>query len=185
MRKIFMLLLPATIILVGQYSCSSSKPNNAPANQSSAAQPVSESPATNNPNTMPSPASPNQTSTKTVESVAPEVVMQYTQLFTAEMKNDRAKADNLLAANYQETTGDGKTLNKAAVLAQLTPDRKFDTYSLDNVKSTLNGNTGTVTGRASVIRSGKTETWQFTCTMKKENGKWVATETKISNYKKA
>ena len=184
MRKIFMLLLPATIILVGQYGCSSSNSNNAPVNHSSAAQQASDSPATNNPNTMPSPASPKQTSAKTVESVAPDVVMQYSQLFTSEMKNDRAKVDSLLAANYQETTGDGKTLNKAAVLAQLTPDRKFDTYSLDNVKSTLNGNTGTVTGRASVIRSGKSETWQFTCTMKKENGKWVATAMKITDYKK-
>jgi hypothetical protein len=134
---------------------------------------------------MPSPASANQASAKNVESMAPDVVMQYSQLFTAEMKNDRAKVDSLLAANYRETTGDGKTLNKAAVLAQITPDRKLDTYSLDNVKSTGNGDTATVTGRASVIRSGKTEAWEFTCTMKKENGKWIATETKVSNYKKS
>ena len=184
MKKIFMLLLAATMILVGQYGCSSSNSNNQAANQSSAAQQVSNSPLANKPNTMPSPA-PNQASANNGESLAPDVVMQYSQLFTAEMKNDRAKADSLLAADYQETTADGKTLNKAAVLAQLTPDRKFDTYSLDNVKSTLNGDTGTVTGRASVIRSGKTETWQFTCTMKKENGKWVATATKITDYKKS
>jgi len=182
MKRICALLLPATIILLGQYSCSSSNSNNAPANTSSAAQQVSDSPMVNKPNTMPSPA-PSQAGAKNADSMIPDLVMQYSQLSTAEMKNDRAKVDSLLAANYQET-GDGKTLNRAAVLAQITPDRKFDTYSIDNVKSTMNGDTGTVTGRGSVTRSGKTESWQFTCTMKKENGKWMATETRITDYQK-
>lgn len=184
MKTISILLLPATIILVGQWGCSGSNSNNPPANQSPTVQQVSDSPVTDKSNTMPSPAPTNQASAKNVESVVPDVVMQYSQLFTADMKNDRAKVDSLLAANYRETTGDGKTLNKAAVLAQITPDRKLDTYSLDNVKSTVNGDTATVTGRASVVRSGKTETWEFTCIMKKENGKWMANETRITGYQK-
>ena len=185
MKIIRTLLLPATITLMGVYGCSSSNSNNTPANQSPPSERVSDSPMANKPNTMPSPVSPNQASNTTVESVVPDLIMQYSQLFTADMKNDRAKVDGLLAADYHETTGDGKTLNKAAVLAQITPDRKVDTYSLDNVKSAVNGDTGTVTGHASVMRSGKTETWEFTCTMKKENGKWVAVGTKIASYKKS
>jgi len=111
--------------------------------------------------------------------------MLYSQLFTARMKNDKAKVESLLADDYKETTNDGKVITKAQVLADLSPDKKFDTYQLDNLKATTAGDTGTVTGRVSVMRAGKTESWQFTDTFKKEKGRWLAVSAKITDYKKS
>jgi len=113
-----------------------------------------------------------------------ELVMLYSQLFTARMKNDRAKVEGLLADDYKETTADGKVLTKAQVLSNINPNQKFDTYSLDDLKSTTNNDTGTVTGRVSVVREGKTESWQFTDTFRKEQDHWLDTSSKITNYKK-
>jgi hypothetical protein len=185
MKKIAALVVLATSAFLIQIGCKSTDTTNSPSGTSSPPT-GSASPGTTIPNSTSDQSGKTQTANnKQTDSVFPELVMQYSQIFTAEMKNDQAKVDSLLASDYKETTGDGRTLNKAQVLAEIKPERKFDTYSLDGLKSTLNGDNGTVTGRASVTREGKTETWQFTTTLKKANGQWLATSTKITDYKKS
>ena len=111
--------------------------------------------------------------------------MLYSQLFTARMKGDKAKVESLLAEDYKETTGDGKVLNKSQVLATISPDKKFDSYSLDKLKSTVTGDTGVVTGHVSVMIQGKTESWNFSETFMKQQGRWQAVSLKITDYKKS
>ena|SRR5437763_4511674 len=185
MKRICALVLLATIVFLSQLACNSSNQANAPANTSantSVQGPVSD---TATPST-PSQNAPAQTAqSKQDNNQFPELVMLYSQLFTARMKNDKAKVESLLADDYKETTNDGKVITKAQVLADLSPDKKFDTYQLDNLKATTAGDTGTVTGRVSVMRAGKTESWQFTDTFKKEKGRWLAVSAKITDYKKS
>lgn len=110
--------------------------------------------------------------------------MLYSQLFTARMKGDQAKVEGLLADDYKETTADGKTLDKSQVLASISPDKKYDSYSLDDLKSTTTGETGVVTGRVEVIIQGKSERWRFSETFMKREGRWQAVSLKITDYKK-
>lgn len=185
MKRICVVILLAMALSVLQLACSSGNQANANANTSV---PVStqtaNAPATAN--TAPNQSTANPPSNAEAnKDPFPELVMLYSQLFTARMKNDRAKAEGLLADDYKETTADGKVLSKAQVLAEIGPDKKFDSYSLDDLKSTVNGDTGTVTGRVSVMTQGKTETWQFTDTFKKQQGRWQAVSSKISDYKKS
>lgn len=185
MKRICLLLLAATVLFLFQLACRSSNQANAPANT------ATQSRASN---TTPPPGTdvvPNQNAAAPAASNAKpdsqftELIMLYSQLFTARMKNDKAKVEGLLADSYKETTADGKALNKSQVLAEITPDKKVDTYTLDNLKSTAEGETGTVTGRATVAAQGKTESWQFSTTFKKEQGRWLAVSTKITDYKKS
>jgi hypothetical protein len=186
MKRICAVFLLAIALSLSQLACSSGNQSNAPANnatQNSAA----EAPASN---TATQPAINNtatantQANTNANADPFPELVMLYSQLFTARMKGDKAKAEGILADDYKETTGDGKVLNKAQALATISPDKKFDSYSLDDLKSTINGDTGTVTGKVSVIAQGHTETWHINETFSKKQGRWQAVSSKITDYKK-
>src|SRR6266853_1912203 len=154
MKRFCVLLV--TVVFLAQLACNSGNQANAPANASantSVQGPVSDTTAPATTNTAPNQSAPAQTAhSDQSDNLFPELVMSYSQLFTARMKNEQAKVESLLADDYRETTADGKVLNKAQVLAGLNPEKKFDTYSLDGLKSTANGDTGTVTGRASVTR---------------------------------
>lgn len=189
MKRIHGIILLATVLFLSQLACSSGNQANAPASTNTqnavaetktpGAANVAASPATSN-----APANAN-TGAKGKEDPFSELVLLSSQLFTARMKGDKAKAEGLLADDYKETTGDGKTLNKSQVLASISPDKKFDSYTLDNLKSTETGDTGTVTGNASVLAGGKTESWKFTETFRKQQGRWQAASSKITEYKKS
>jgi hypothetical protein len=180
MKRIRLVILLAAAISLAQLACSSGNQTNTTANVApekpvaSANVPAPESGA---------PPAANSNSNANANPFS-ELVMLYSQMFTARMKGDKAKVDGLLAPDYKETTGDGKTLNKSQVLASVSQDMKKP-FGLDNLKSTMNGDTGTVTGRASITEEGgHAESWQFTTTFKKEQGKWVAASTTITDYKK-
>jgi hypothetical protein len=182
MKRVCILILLLAVICFSQLGCNSSNQANAPANTNASVQVSDTKPSvtTNN-----APNAPAQTTTgNRSNSSFPELAMIYSQLFTARMKNDRAKVESLLADDYKETTADGKVITKAQVLAELSPDKKYDTYTIDDLKSTMSGDTGTATGRASVVREGKTEKWQFTTAFRKEQGQWRAVSTQITNYQK-
>jgi hypothetical protein len=194
MKIIRVTILLATALCLSQLACSSGNQANAPANtsvQNSAPVPIAPATANNAaPNTgaanTGSPQAPaNTANANTKDNPFTELVMLYSQLFTARMKGDKAKAEGLMADDYKETTEGGKVVNKAQVLADVSPDKKYDSYSLDDLKSTTNGDTGTVTGRVSVITNGKTESWQFTDTFKKQQGRWLAVSSQRTNYKKS
>jgi hypothetical protein len=183
MKRICVVILLATVLSVSQLACSSGNQQaNAPANAN--APTIANQPPTANSN-------PNQ-NTVTQDKANPdknpftELVMLYSQLFTARMKGDKAKVESLLADDYKETTADGKVLTKAQVLAAINDSKKADPFSMDDLKSTETGTTGTVTGRVSVTGQGnQAESWQFNTTFKKQQDKWLATSTKITNYKKS
>lgn len=190
MKRICAAILTLTALSLFQLACSSGNQATAPANtttQNSTAQTVAEQPANN----AATPANGNTsadakpaTNTNANADPFPELVMLYSQLFTARMKNDRAKAETLLADDFKETTADGKVLNRAQVLAAISPDKKFDSYSLDDLKSNINGDTGTVTGRVTVTTAGHNETWKFNETFSKKQGRWQSVSSKITEYKK-
>jgi hypothetical protein len=177
--------LLATALSLSLTACSSGNQANAPANtatQNSAAQVIPSNtatqPAVNN-------ATANaQSNANTNSDPFPELVMLYSQLFTARMKGDRAKAEGLLADDYKETTGDGKVLNKAQTLAAISEAQKTVPYSLDDLKSNINGDTGTVTGRVTVTPEGHKETWQINATFRRKDGHWQAVSSKMIDYKK-
>ena len=184
MKKICVVALLATVLSFSQLACSSG-------NQANANAPVNA----NTPNpiankTAQANANPNQNNTQANANTNDknpftELVLLYSQLFTARMKGDKAKAEGLLADDYKETTGDGKTLTKAQVLASINESQKSDPFSMDNLKSTESGDTGTVTGHISVTgKDNHAESWDFTATFKKQQDKWRASSTKITNYKK-
>lgn len=189
MKRIYVVvLLLAVTLFLSQSACSSGNQTNSNANTS-----VKNSTANTN-----APASantaPNQNATaqpgngnanaNADDNPFSELVMLYSQLFTARMKGDKAKVESLLAEDYKETTADGKTLDKAQVLATISPDKKFDSYSLDDLKSTTKGDTGVVTGSVEVMIQGKTESWKFSETFMKQEGRWQAVSMKITDYKK-
>lgn len=185
MKRTRVVVLLAIVFSFSQLACSSG--NQANTNTSAAnsnAPVVSSTPATaNNPNQN----TGTQANANTAKDPFTELVLLYSQLFTARMKGNKEKVESLLADDYQETTGDGKTLNRAQVLASINESRKSDPFSMDDLKSTESGgDTGTVTGRVSVTGQGnQTESWQFSTTFKKQQGQWRASSTKITNYKKS
>jgi hypothetical protein len=185
MKRTRIVILLAAAISLSQLACSSGNQTNAPANvapERPAANMNAPASAGGPPNQSTAPPSTNNNSSN--DNPFSELVMLYSQMFTARMKGDKAKVDGLLAPDYKETTGDGKTLNKAQVLASVTQDMKKP-FGLDNLKSTMNGDTATVTGRASITEEGgHAENWQFSTTFKKEQGKWLATSTTITDYRK-
>lgn len=181
-------LLLATALFFSQSACSGGNQTNSNANTS-----VQNSTANTNASAKDS-AAPNQNATaqpgnsntnaNTDNNPFTELVILYSQLFTARMKGDKAKVESLLASDYKETTGDGKTLNRSQVLETISPDKKYDSYTLNDLKSTTTGDTGVVTGRVELIVQGKTETWKFSATFNKQQGRWQAVSTKITDYKK-
>lgn len=182
MKRIRVVVLLATALSLSQLACGGGNNQaNAPANASTQ---NSNTPilASNTANANP-PARPANTNAN--NDPFPELVMLYSQLFTARMKGDKAKVENLLAEDYKETTGDGKTLNRAQVLASINQDKKSDPFSLDELKSTVNGDTGFVTGRVTITTQSRTETWNFNETFNKRQGRWQAVSSKITNYKKS
>ncbi|HEX7997194.1 MAG TPA: nuclear transport factor 2 family protein [Pyrinomonadaceae bacterium] len=183
MKRICVTALLATVLSVSQLACSSgNQQSNAPANTN--APTITNSPATaNNPTQN---TATRETADNNDKNPFTELVMLYSQFFTARMKGDKAKVEGLLADDYKETTADGKVLNKGQVLAAINDSRKADPFSMDNLKSNEAGDTGTVTGRVSVTGQGnQSESWDFTTTFKKQQDKWRATSTKITNYKKS
>lgn len=189
MKRIYgVVLLLATALFLSQSACSSGNQANSNANTSvqnstantNAAATANAAP---NRNATAQPGDAN-TNAKADENPFSELVMLYSQLFTARMKGDQAKVESLLAEAYKETTADGKVLNKSQALATISPDKKFDSYSLDNLKSTVTGDTGVVTGHVSVMVQGKTESWNFSETFMKQQDRWQAVSLKITGYKK-
>lgn len=189
MKRIYgVVLLLAAALFLSQTACSSGNQANSTANTSAQNSTANaNAPGAAN-------AAPNQNATvqpgnananaNADENPFSELVMLYSQLFTARMKGDKAKVEGMLADNYRETTGDGKTLNKSQVLASISPDKKFDSYSLADLKSNTTGDTGVVTGRVEVLIQGKTESWKFSETFMKQQGRWQAVSLKITDYKK-
>lgn len=189
MKRICFVVLLATALSVSQLACSSgNQTNQANANvpaSANAQNPIANTSATpgSNPNQNTGPQANANTSDKNPFT---ELVLLYSQLFTARMKGDKAKVEGLLADDYKETTGDGKTLTKAQVLASINESQKSTPFSLDDLKSTESGDTGTVAGRVTITGQGNaTESWQFSTAFKKQQGKWQAASTKITNYKKS
>lgn len=189
MKRICVVILLATALSLSQLACSSGNQANAPANTSVRnSAPTANAPAAPAPgaaNTGSAAAPPSTANANTNDNPFSELVMLYSQLFTARMKGDKAKAEGLLAEDYKETGEGGKVVNKAQVLSSISPDKKYDSYSLDDLKSTANGDTGTVTGRVSIIVGGKTESYQFTDTFKKQQGRWLAVSSQRTNFKKS
>lgn len=182
MKRIRVAILLATALSLSQLACSGGNQANAPANvstQNSNTPVLASNTANSNPTTKPA------ANTNPNNDPFPELVMLYSQLFTARMKGDKAKVESLLAEDYKETTGDGKVLNRAQVLASISQDKKSDPFSLDELKSTVNGDTGFVTGRVTLTTQGRTETWNFNETFNKRQGRWQAVSSKITNYKKS
>jgi hypothetical protein len=183
MKRICVVILLAIALSVSQLACSSGNQANVTAN-ANAQTPRADTTATPGSN-------PNQnTVTKENANTADknpftELVMLYSQLFTARMKGEKAKVEGLLADDYKETTGDGKVLTRAQVLASINDSQKAVPFSMEDLKSTETGETGTVTGRVAVTGQGNAESWQFSTAFKKQQGKWQATSTKITNYKKS
>jgi hypothetical protein len=184
MKRIHVVVLLATVLSLSQLACSGGNQANAPANASTqnSNTPILASNTANTANTAPTsePANSNASNDP-----FPELVMLYSQLFTARMKGDKAKVESLLADDYKETTADGKVLNRAQVLASINQDKKSNPFSLDDLKSTTNGDTGFVTGRVTLTTEGHTETWQFNDTFNKRQGRWQAVSSKITNHKKS
>ena len=188
MKRISGVVFLATALFLSQSACSSGNQTNNTNTSVQNSTVNTNSPAAAN-------AAPNRNATSQPgnanananvdENPFSELVMLYSQLFTARMKGDRAKVEGLLADDYKETTGDGKVLNKSQVLASISPDKKFDSYSLNDLKSTTTGDTGVVTGRVEVLIQGKTESWKFSETFMKQQGRWLAVSSKITDYKKS
>lgn len=186
MKKICALFLLATAVSLSQLGCSSGNQTttnaNAPNNTSGTFS------STNNPgtaNTGPTVPPATANANNADSGGLTELVMFYGQYFGIRMKGDKAKAEGMLADDYKETTGDGKTLTKAQVLAAMSQPKKFETYTLDDLKTNTAGDTGTVTGHVTVIYpENKKESWQFTDTFKKQGGDWRATSSKITDFKK-
>ncbi|HEX8493799.1 MAG TPA: nuclear transport factor 2 family protein [Pyrinomonadaceae bacterium] len=190
MKRIYgVVFLLAAALFLSQSACGGGNQTNSNANtsvQNSTANtnaPAKESAASNE-NTKTQPGNANANAS-TDENPFTELVMLYSEMFTARMKGNRAKVESLLAEDYRETTGDGKTLNKSQVLETISPDKKYDSYSLDKLKSTTTGDTGVVTGHVSVIIQGKEDSWNFSETFAKRQGRWQATALKITDYKKS
>lgn len=186
MKRICALLLLAALLSFSQLACSSG--NNPSTNANAPANTSGTFSSTNNPgtaNTGPTvpPATANANSAD--GGGFTELVMFYGQYFGLRMKGDKAKIEGMLADDYKETTGDGKTLTKTQVLAAMSQPKKYETYTLDDLKSTTAGETGTVTGRVTVIYpENKKESWQFTDTFKKQGGGWRAVSSKLTDFKK-
>jgi ABC-type transport system substrate-binding protein len=186
MKRINVVLLLAAAILLSQTACSTGNQTNSTANTAT----QNSTSNTTAPTTTPAAPSNQNAGTQANASVSTandpfsELVMLYSQLFTARMKGDRAKVESLLASDYKETTGDGKVLNKSQVLDTISPEKKYDSYTLDELKSTSAGDNGSVTGRVTVITQGKTESWRFNETFARKEGRWQAVSLKITDYKK-
>lgn len=178
MKRLYVIALLLPLLFLSQSACQSS---NQPGANTSVQSANTAAPIPSNQN---QPAPQRAANTNANNDPFPELVMLYSQLFTARMKGDKAKVENLLADDYRETTGDGKTLNKAQVLAAINDAKKSEPYSLDELKSNTSGDTGTVTARVTVMGQGSTETWRALATFKKEQGGWRATSSKITDYKK-
>jgi ketosteroid isomerase-like protein len=185
MKRICVVALLAIVLSVSQLACSSGNQANANAPAKTAADnPIANTTAT--PTSNPNQNTVTTANANTDNNPFTELVMLYSQLFTARMKGDKAKVAGLLADDYKETTGDGKVLTKAQVLAGIDESKKSEPFSMDELKSTESGDTGTVTGRISVTGQGNSaESWQFSTTFKKQQGKWRASSNKITNYKKS
>lgn len=190
MKKICVVILLATAFSLSQLACSSGNQTstNVNANANAPTNTSGTFSSTNNPgtaNTGPT-APPAAANANTADSGGfTELIMFYGQYFGIRMKGDKEKAEGMLADDYKETTGDGKTLTKAQVLTAMSQPRKYETYSLDDLKSNATGDTGTVTGRVTVVYpDNKKESWQFTDTFKKQGGGWRAVSSKITDYKK-
>lgn len=171
------------LLLMSQFSCKSDQSNaNAPQQQANVTMPSpnAETAKQNLPG-----STAGQTEGNKNDSMIPELVEVYSKIFTARMKGDKDTVAPLLGDDYKGATPEGKAENKSQVLASISPDKKPEMWSLDDLKSTVNGDTGTVTGKVSVTYKDHTETWQINETFKKRDGKWIAVSSQPSNYKKA
>ena len=190
MKRIYgVVFFLATALFLSQSACSSGNQTTSDANtyvrqpNANTNSPAKESVVSNQNATAPTGNANANASTD--KNPFTELVMLYSQLFTARMKGDKAKVESLMAENYKETTGDGKTLNKSQVLATISPDKKYDSYTLNDLKSTVTGDSGVVTGRVDLIVQGKTESWKFNATFTKQQGRWQAVSSKTTDYKKS
>lgn len=183
MKRICVVILLATALSLSQLACSSGNAPAANANNPNEKVFTSTANAPGTANTGPTVLPSNANATN---DPFPELVMLYSQLFTARMKGDKAKVEGLLADDYKETTGDGKTLSKAQVLSSINLNQKDTPFQLDDLKSTITGETGTVTGRVTItpMEGGHSESWQVNETFRKQGGHWQAVSSKATDYKK-
>lgn len=193
MKRICVAILTLAALSLFQLACSSGNQTTAPANtttQNSTTQTVAEQPANNatqpaNANAPASVTKPTANANAGDDDPFPELVMLYSQLFTARMKGDKSKVEGLLADDFKEMTGDGKTLNKQQVLEAVNDNRKAVPYQLDDLKAKTTGDSGTVTARVTITEEGHIESWQANMAFKKQQGRWVAVSSKMTDYKKS
>ncbi len=183
MKRINVVISLAAALFLSQTACSSGNQTNSTINtatQNSTSNTNAQPPTAQNQNAITQSSSNANTGNDTFT----ELVMLHSELFTARMKGNREKVESLLADDYKETTGDGKVLNKSQVLASISPDKKYDSFTQDEFKSTMTGDTGVVTGHVVVVTQGKTESWRFTENFRKQQNRWQAVSLKITDYKK-
>ena len=183
MKRNSVIALLFILLLISQFSCKSDQSNaNTPQQQANVTMPSPNAETANQ--NLPASTAGKADASKT-DSMIPELVEVYSKIFTARMKGDKETVAPLLADDYKGATPEGKAENKSQVLASISPDKKPEMWSLDDLKSTVNGDTGSVTGKVSVTYKDHTETWQINETFKKRDGKWVAVTSQPSNYKKS
>ena len=185
MKRINVVIALAAALFLSQTACSSGNQTNSTANTAT----QNSTANTNAPAQPPTPQNQNAGTqaignANTDNNPFSELVMLHSELFTARMKGNREKVASLLADDYKETTGDGKVLNKSQVLASISPDKKYESYTQDEFKSNVRGEAGVVTGRITVLNQGKTESWRFTENFRKQQGRWLAVSLKNTDYKK-
>ena len=100
---------------------------------------------------------------------------------------DKSALERLLADDYVSISWDGKTYNKAdGIAANIAPDSKLESYTLDPLKVRIFGDTAVVTGGDKEKSSfkGKDTSGQYAWTdvYAKRNGRWQAVASHSSRF---
>jgi ketosteroid isomerase-like protein len=107
----------------------------------------------------------------------------------ANAKNDLAALDRILAPEFVSTDSDGRLATRADVMTRRKSGAvKFATFTQDDYKVHLLGDTAIVTGRSTVkgIRDGRDWSGQerFTDVFLRRDGRWLAVSTHASRVAK-
>ncbi|HYP52791.1 MAG TPA: nuclear transport factor 2 family protein [Pyrinomonadaceae bacterium] len=97
----------------------------------------------------------------------------------ANIKADKEALDQILAEEYTGTMHDGTTQTKDEYLADIKPDRTARSWSSEDVKLELEGDTAILSGVLIWNSTSGTRRFRFTDTFVKRDGRWqaVASET--------
>lgn len=108
------------------------------------------------------------------------------QWATAMTSGDVATVQRIEADNYVMNGSDGTTITKQQDISGMkSGTEKYTEAQLSDLKATVNGDTGTVTGKIALkgTENGKdvSGAYQFTDTFQKRDGSWQAVSTKSTN----